>query len=326
MLLLLLLPLSCLRQPPLPENLEQRLDLRKLAVPPARKLGALGPFRLEGAWRLTSPFSGFGSYSAMVPLPRQQLLAVSDRGGVMSFSPPGTPEAGLFISTIRYTRRRSRDIDAESMTRDPATGQVWIGTESSDAISRHGPDLRVRARVWPPAMRGWNRNEGAEAMVRLRDGRFIVLAEGFDGALEDSRHQALLFPGDPTKDDRAARFTFAGPAGFKPTDMAALPDGRVLVLLRRFAVYRPFAFEGRIAVADPAEIRPGKVWTARQVAALAPPLPTDNYEAMAIVPRADGKLTVWLMSDDNISIMQRTLLLKLTVDPAKLPRPRSRAR
>lgn len=323
-LILTLTPLSCLREPPRPESVKQQLGLRRLAVPPARRLGALGPFRLEGAWHLTSPFSGFGSYSAMVPLPRGQLLALSDRGGVMTFSPPGAAQEGVLLTTIRYTRRRSRDLDAESATRDPATGRIWVGTESSNGISRHDPNLRVEARAWPPAMKAWDRNEGPEAMTRLSDGRFVVLAEGFDGVLENRLHQAVLFPGDPTRNGgKGARFRFSGPEGFKPTDMATLPDGRALVLFRRLVPRLPM-FEGRIAVADPAELRPGKVWTAREIARLEPPLPTDNYEAMTVVSRGDGMVTVWLMSDDNVSVLQRTLLLKLALDPAKLKPARAK--
>jgi hypothetical protein len=41
---------------------------------------------------------------------------------------------------------------------------------------------------------------------------------------------------------------------------------------------------------------------------------------MAVTPRADGRLTVWLISDDNQTQLQRTLLWKLVVDPADLPR------
>jgi hypothetical protein len=41
---------------------------------------------------------------------------------------------------------------------------------------------------------------------------------------------------------------------------------------------------------------------------------------MAILPERNGRLAVWIISDDNKGALQRTLLWKLTVDPADLPR------
>ena len=69
-------------------------------------------------------------------------------------------------------------------------------------------------------MRDWGWNTGPEAMVRLADGRFIVVREGFFG----ERHAGLLFAGDPLAVKQAPRhFVLAGPPGFRPTDMAQLP-------------------------------------------------------------------------------------------------------
>jgi hypothetical protein len=48
---------------------------------------------------------------------------------------------------------------------------------------------------------------------------------------------------------------------------------------------------------------------------------------MAVTQRPDGRLNVWLISDDNQAKLQRTLLWKLVVDPKDLPgsnAPRSR--
>ena len=49
------------------------------------------------------------------------------------------------------------------------------------------------------------------------------------------------------------------------------------------------------------------------LSAVAPP---DNYEGLALRERADGAIDVWVISDDNQSIMQRTLVLKLRYDPS----------
>ena len=58
----------------------------------------------------------------------------------------------------------------------------------------------------------------------------------------------------------------------------------------------------------------------RPVAWLSRPLPSDNYEGLAIVPEAQSdRVALWLISDDNSSAFQRTLLLRLSLDPADLP-------
>ena len=54
------------------------------------------------------------------------------------------------------------------------------------------------------------------------------------------------------------------------------------------------------------------------------PLPVDNFEGLAITPAAGGKVHVWLISDDNQAVTQRTLLWRLELDLADLPKRRVR--
>jgi len=303
-----------------PWNTRFAFSFAPLPLPaPAERKALLGAFELEHAWSLISDYSPFGGYSALLALPDAQLLAINDNGGFIRFSPPGGPQlparAGHVLSDIQG---RKFDRDVEAATRDPATGTIWLAREYLNAISRHDPDFRTVVSVRPPAMRDWGSNAGPEAMVRLTDGRFVVLEEGFTGLLEWRQHGGLLFARDPVLGDPPVRFVFEGATGFSPTDMAQLPDGRVLILMRRLAWPLPMRFAGRIMIADPAEIRADGVWRARRVARLEAPLPVDNFEGMAIVPRADGKVTVWLISDKNAAATQRTLLWKLVVDPARL--------
>lgn len=317
-----IVPGTWLRDPPRDSN--PALDLRFTPVPlPAKPEMArlLGPFKLERAWRLTGRHYEFEGFSALVPLGQSRLRALSDKGFMFAFSPPGAPPSEpLFRSIHRSLDYLKKYRDAESATVDPATGTVWIGWEFSNAISRHDPAFTHSQTVEPGAMRGWGKNIGPEAMTRLVDGRFVVLREGFSGKGEKHRHPALLFSGDPVESAPSESFVFSGPEDFSPTAMAQLPDGRVLILMRKVDWPIPPRFSGRIVLADPADIAAGGVWKGKVVAKLAPPLPVDNFEGLAIRPRKDGKLTVWLISDDNGMVLaQRTLLWKLTLDTAKLP-------
>lgn len=298
------------------------LRFTALRLPPVSQLAAhLGPFKLAGAWEMTLGSYKFGGYSALVPLPDKRLLAIADNGGFITFMPPGgpayTPRLGTLLSDPRNDKRR---VDSESATRDPKTGTIWLGLEWLNAIVRIGPHWLETGRVRPAAMASWGPNSGPEALVRLSDGRFVALSEGAREWIRPHRHNGVVFAGDPVASGgKGQHFTFDGPAAFDPVDMAQLPDGRVLVLMRTLIWPLPEAFAGRIAIGDPAHIREGGVWKVTEVARIASGLPIDNFEGMAIVPRTDGRVTVWLISDDNQTKLQRTLLWKLVVDPADLP-------
>jgi hypothetical protein len=218
-----------------------------------------------------------------------------------------------------YNSLRKWRRDAEGATFDQSTGRTWISWEGSNAISRLSPALQQEGIVRPAALTDWDANRGGETMVRLADGRFLVLQEAFDGRFETEHHEAAIFAGDPIESGEPQRFTFAGPAGFSPSDAAQLSDGRVLILSRRLVWLLPFRFAGRLSIANPDDIRPGGVWKSREVAKLTSTLPVDNFEGIAIEPGPGSHVSVWLISDDNDAAAQATILWKLVVDPAKLP-------
>lgn len=323
---LVLLAITWLREPRAPVDRDLRIHVIPLALPPADTLASyLGPFRLEGAWQLKSRDSRFFGYSSMVPQSDGRILAINDSGGYLRFSPPGTrpsaPEAG-WIKFGRGRRKEKSFQDVESVTRDPASGRYWLGLEGLNAIVRADAGLVEEARLRPVQMANWGVNTGPEAMTRLPDGRFVVIREVTRSLWDARLHEAVLFDGDPIEHPAGHRFLFDGPDNFSVVDMTLLPDGRALILMRRLLWPMPMHFAGRIVIADPARIRPGKIWHSVPLASLASVLPVDNFEAIGAVPQPDGKVVVWLMSDDNdMRTLQRTLLWKLSVDPRSLPWP-----
>ena len=291
-----------------------------LPVDQAAARTSLSPFVLEGAWRIASPHAWFGSFSALGSLGDGTLLAVSDRGYVLRFAPPGAPPSHPWLERIlRDNSVEKRNNDAEALTVHPPSGTFWIAWEDSNAISRHATGLTQEAYVRPQAMQDWGGNVGPETLVRLANGKFLVLREGGDSLIDDSRHRALLFHDDPADSQRHIAFTFTGPEGFSPTDATQLPDGRILVLMRKLLWPFPARFAGRIMVVDPDSIEAGGEWTGPVVARLTSSLPVDNFEGITVEPRDDGTVTVWLMSDDNDASFQATVLWKLKLDPARLP-------
>lgn len=309
------------RSPAAPENREQSIDIRQLALPPG--CCRIGPVVVDQAWHLQSRNGHFGGYSALLAPAEGRLLAFSDNGLLLDLPVPA--RAGRVPARIgdlvTARPRRKGCCDVESATRDPATRRTWFAFEGSGAIQRRRADLSLEGEVRPQALRGWPGNQGAEAMVRLPDGRFIVLGEAFAHRPAWQGHPALLFPADPLTGARPAAFTFAGYPGHRPTDMAALPDGRVLIVMRQLRWPFPARFGARLLLADPQTIRPGGEWPAVDLGEVAAPLPAENFEGLALVPQPDGTVTGWLISDDNAAALQRTLLLRLRIDPARLPRP-----
>jgi len=264
---------------------------------------------IEHLWQLSSADPFFGGYSALLPLGQGRMRAYSDRGDSLTFTlpragSPGGDRAAELVTVASDPSRARHSQDIESLARDPASGRIWLGYEQINGIRRYdaGEGPRDLGKfVLPPAMEDWGHNSGAEAMVRLADGRFIVFAE--------SGSTGLLFAGDPVDGTASRAFAVKWPKGYRPSDAALLPDGKVLVLMR--AVTRSWPpFRSRLLIGDPGTINLHDPWRPAQFADLNGALPNENYEALAV--EAEGEsLILWLMSDDNQATFQRTLLAQL---------------
>lgn len=297
-------------------------EAKRVSLDPANPaLNRVGQLTWLGGVELTSPDPAFGGFSAMAVL-GDRVTLLSDGGNVVRFrlDSHGRLSERSFANLAAGpgTGWLKEDRDSESMTADPITGRLWVGFERANAIWRFAPGLaRGEAHAVPRAMADWPVNSGAEAMTRLPDGGFIVIGERESWPGRKGR-AAIHFSGDPTdRPDRGFRFSYIPPAHYDPSDMAVLPDGRLLVLNRRFAV--PFAFSTKLVLIDSRAIRPGAVVRGREIATLASPMVHDNFEGMAVT--REGKATiVWIVSDDNKLFLQRSLLLKFRLEP-DLPTP-----
>lgn len=313
-LALLPTPFDTRRSPPI--NTSQRVTA--VSILPARR--QVGEVRVDEAWQLRSPNSLFGGASALsLEGPRQFLLAADtgtmmrialDRSGVVRIARIWP----LWLNSGAKTSKAERDL--ESLASDPGSGNLWAGFEQRHRIARYSAGMaRLIAEYAPPAMQGWDANGGAEAMTRLPDGRFIVLAETSKGP--EGGTAALVFPADPTAAPHPAPVRFALDAGDRGrvTDAAPLPDGRVLLLFRKISLTQGWI--STLAVADPTRIRPDQLWHARSIARFARPAITENFEGLAIEPqsRAGGPIAIWMVSDDNLAQWQRTLLLRVVWQP-----------
>jgi len=266
----------------------------------------LGPFRYLGGWALTSDDRRFGAISAMA-VDGDHVLALSDNGTLLRFALPDRQATGRLeivpIAAGPGSVESKIDRDSESMALH--AGQAWIGYENSNEIWRYrASDWAPVARAAPAAMRMWARNAGAEAMLRLPDGRFLVFGESVD---RQGTSPAILFAGDPTlTGTHALEARYRPPPAHRITEAALLPDGRLLLLSRAFSFSR--GWSAKLLAAQLPE-RAGETIETRDLATIAAPLTRENMEGLAVT-REQGRTIVWIASDDNLNPLQRTLLLK----------------
>jgi YD repeat-containing protein len=272
-----------------------------------------------GALALSGQERAFGGLSGLLIEPDGRLLAVTDQAhwfaARMQRDAAGRL-TGLADATLTPMRdgngaplRPGRAGDSESLAR-LADGRLLVGFERWHRIrafaSPQAPGVFL---PHPAGITTLPANAGLEALTVLDDGRLLAIAEATG---PDGTSPAWIGTGDGAAWD--ARRYLPGP-GLSPVDAAGLPGGGALVLERSVSLLTGFAC--RIAWLPPAALGL-PVLAPADLATLAPPLLSDNYEAIAVAQRPDGMLDVALASDDNFSLFQRSILMLLRLDPAAL--------
>ena len=269
------------------------------------RLKRLGRLELLGAWALTGNDPRLGGVSAL-HVEGGEALAMSDAGWRIRFPlPPGPDPTRADIAMIGEGPgppgdKANRDVESLVVH----GGEAWIGYEQGNAIWRYDRhSFARRASAAPPAMQRWSDNAGPEAMVRLRDGRFLIFAEGDGGDSE-----AILFAGDPAvAGTPALRLRYRPPEGYRITDAAMLPDGRLVLLNRSVGLFS--GFTARLTVAALPRATEGALIAGEEAAAFAGMVTRDNLEALSVT-REGSRTILWIASDDNYNPLQRTLLMK----------------
>lgn len=264
--------------------------------------------RYVAGWQLESEDAEFGGLSALVFTPGG-LVALADKGVLLRFERAEPPRTAGILPLPRGCAfsQLKLDRDSESIARDPASGAYWIGFEWRNAICRADRDLtRAVAVAQPAQMRSWPRTGGPEAMTRLADGRTIAIAERGTGGGRDS--PMLIYAGDPSAPGaRATVRRYIPPKGYRPTDIAELPDGSLLVLHRRFRL--PFDFAAMLTMLPPGALDTNKVESGRPLALFKSPGLSDNFEGVTVQAQGE-RVYILMVSDDNFVPSQKTYLLK----------------
>lgn len=274
-------------------------------------------WRIAGVWQFSAEGLNFGGYSVLLALPDNRLRAFSDRGTRFTFDEPDADQQSLRRIAQQETDPRYPNMlyDIEAATRDPATGRYWLATEGFHAIQRYDRKSALAGVRVLDGTVDWPVNSGAEAMVRLDDGRFVIIPEG--------QGEGLIFAEDPLKGGKPAPLEWVNPAeGFVVTDMAQLPDGRLLLLMRNLhwrglsGPWPPIA--SLIAVGELPRAGTDAPFAPKIALRFEGVIPRENYEGLALRPLSERQVAVWVIADDNLSVIQRSLLVKLLLDPTQI--------
>lgn len=232
-------------------------------------------------------------------------LTFDDRGYLTGFT---DVRAALMRDEHGRILRRKREADSEGLAQLP-DGRFAVSFERTHLIriydlNRDGPF--GAAEIGPPleGVADLPDNSGLEALASF-DEMLLTGAEGGDEPLTPL-WVAPLAATAPV----APRFSYPLSDGFSLTGMDRLPDGGFVALERFYApVIGPRARITRFA----APSGEGGAVEPELLALIEPPFPTDNFESVSAVRMQDGATRIYIVSDNNKSAQQRTLLLAFDV-------------
>lgn len=301
-------PIADLPKAPVPGGSGITVKAETLPLNPADpKQDRVGNFVYAGGLKLTSAqTSRLHGLSDLDVQPDGALISVGDEGDLLRARVAldaagrltGVTDAKLtaMVGLDGKPLQGKDNRDSEGLALMPG-GDLLISFERHDRIWLYPKDSGPPHAVPSPAVK-FPYNEGMEAL-----------------APDPDRGASAYFTGGETS-GRTWSCTLTSPCvegprvelavGFGLVAARRLPGGRTAWLLRAFNPVTRSVIDLRITDAagrtvDQMELRE--------------PLTVDNFEGLAVVPKPDGGLRVYLISDDNFSSSQRTLLLAFDWKP-----------
>jgi hypothetical protein len=281
-----------------------------------------GALTFRGGLELTSSYREFGGISAIrVAADGAHFIAVTDKGrwlrGRITYD--GTRPSGIADAEMAPVLGADGKplaargwYDTESIAQDGGT--VWLGIERVNRIvrfdiGRHGLLAHGQPITVPPGIARLPHNKGLECLdfVPRRlplGGTLLAISErGLD---RDGNIQGFLIGGPSPGEFSVKRI-----GDFDVSDCAVTPKGDLLVLERSFSRLRGVGMRiRRIPLAD---VKSGTTVDGPALFEADMSYQIDNMEGLSVHRAADGALVLTLISDDNFSMIQRTLLLQFTL-------------
>jgi hypothetical protein len=275
----------------------------------------VGRLEFRGGLHLTSTDPRFGGLSALsVSGDGTRLMAVSDEGGWFTARIGYDEHGGLKEVTDARTGvlhgpsgrpLQGKELqDAESMAVLP-DGSVMVGFERQHrlwrfpaggvALDNNPMPQRVPSNLYKAPLNG-----GIEALASLWDGRLFALTEYW---IDKDMVRGWLGGGAGWWD---IGYRFEG--AYRPSDAGVMANDDLAVLERAYNPSRGI-IGIRVARVRTADLRRGARLQGEVLAELLPPLTLDNFEGIACRANEKGETILYVVSDNNFSDKQRTLLL-----------------
>jgi hypothetical protein len=304
----------------------QKIEIQAQAIEafdprdPART--RFGSLQFRGGLVLTSTSKDFGGISSLKIGPDgARFIAASDkanwlRGRVVyrDGKPIAIDEAEMapMLGPDGRPLAKRGWYDTESMAEDGGT--IYVGIERVHEIvrfdyGRFGLRARGQPVPGPAALKSLPSNKGLECLAMPAKGQplagtLIAISErGLDSA---GNILGFLIGGASP-----GSFTVKRTDEFEVSDCAVTPRGDLLILERRFSWTRGVAM--RIRRIPLVSVVPGTVLGGPEVVFADMGYQIDNMEGLSVHAGAGGALVLTLISDDNFSPIQRTVLLQFTL-------------
>ena len=290
-----------------------------------------GKLIFRAGFNLYAKSAHFGGFSGLVvDASGRSLLAVTDAGTWLraTLDYDGRKLKGLddavlgpILGADGKPIRDDALRDSEGMTLadgDTDKGTVYLSFERKHRIARYPFD---KVRFGPPSgtiplpsglTKALGANRGIEAITVIKAGKLkgtlVAFAEGSTSGAGNL--QAWLIGGPAP-----GSITLKRIGGFDVTDAAALPDGGVVVLERRFRYSEGVKMRIRRIAAS--ELKKGALISGEVLLEANDNFNIDNMEGIAAHRGASGETVLTLMSDDNFSPLQRTLIMQFALPEGK---------
>ena len=287
---------------------------------PAKK--QFGSLIFRGGLQLSSAHKQFGGLSSIrVAANGSNFLAISDRGfwlsGLITYqgeSPTGIADgeiAPMLYSDGRPITARGW-YDTEALAEDG--GVAYVALERVHRIlkfdyAKRGLLSRGTLVSTPPEMAKLQSNRGLECLQVMPKGSPLAgaLIAISEGGLDEARNIRGFLIGGP----KPGLFSVKPSDDFDVVDCAVAPNSELLILERSFSWRRGVAM--RIRSVPLADIVPGAVLEGSKLISADMGFEIDNMEGLSVHRTAKGETVLTLVSDDNFSMLQRTILLQFTL-------------
>lgn len=283
-------------------------------------------------WRgevvLSSGSDYFGGYSAIALDDKgEKVLAISDSGSWMTarLTYKDAQLAGIADTRIGPLTQKDgrplqdkRDRDAEGLVQlkhGAIEGRYLVTFERAHRVDEYALEDGIMRgplgnRPLPKIFGDLGKNEGIEGATQLRGGPLA-------GALVLFGEQLLTKDGNLTGalvvNGEAKTLTMKRYESYDVSDIQSLADGSLVVLERSFnPVNRRLGIRLRLIKAE--DVKPGIVIEGENLLDAGPGQEIDNFEGLAVHETAAGETMLTLMSDDNFSFFQRTLLVQFKLN------------